>query len=191
MEDLWLVYRCRQGDPEAFAQLYQRYARKVYRTALQLVHRKDLAEDITQEAFMTAFQEIHRLRTPAAFRTWLYRILVSRATRLLRQEGGARRPLSLESLPDPVAAGQADLAEAAADLDQLAELREAIDGLDEDLRLTVLLHYYTGLPVSEVAAALAVPPGTVKSRLFTARRRLAEALAAGTGRTALRKELSV
>lgn len=188
MEDLWLVYRCRQGDPDAFAALYRKFSRTVYRTALQLVREPGLAEDITQEAFVTAFVEIARLKTPAAFRTWLYRIVVSRATRLLRREGGERRPLSLDLLPER---GEgADPAEEAAKADQLAELRQAIAGLDEEHRLAVMLHYYSGLSVGEVAAVLEIPAGTVKSRLFAARRKLAAALSSGDGQAALRKELS-
>jgi RNA polymerase sigma-70 factor, ECF subfamily len=190
VDDLWLVYRCRQGDPDAFAALYQRHVRRVYRTALHLVREPGLAEDITQEAFMTAFAEIANLKSPGALRTWLYRIVVTRATRLLRREGGERRPLSLELLPE--SCDDHDPAAATVAHDEATELRAAIAALDDDHRLPVLLHYYSDLGIGEIAAVLAIPAGTVKSRLFTARRRLAERLAGTTaGRSALRKELRV
>ncbi|HEY3363463.1 MAG TPA: sigma-70 family RNA polymerase sigma factor [Symbiobacteriaceae bacterium] len=191
MQDLWLIYRCRHGDTDAFGALYQRHCRSVYRTALNLVRDPTIAEDITQEAFATAFHQIGSLRSAGAFRTWLYRIVVSRATRFLRAEGGERRPLSLEILPEGQSPVTQDPMAAAADLDELAALRRAVLHLEDDLRLPVLLHYYSGLPLAEVAAILAIPRGTVKSRLYTARRRLAVALGATVQSAAEAKELSI
>lgn len=186
MHDLWLIHRCQRGDEEAFAALYERHHRRVFRTALHLVREPALAEDITQEVFIAVFQEISRLRTPAAFRTWLYRLVVSKASRWLRSNGGDRRPLSLDlmaeqrghGLAGTGAAGSTAAANAKATVDtaDIVALRIALVDLPPDLRLTVLLHYYAGLPVAEVAAVLQVPAGTVKSRLHTARARLAISL---------------
>jgi RNA polymerase sigma-70 factor (ECF subfamily) len=176
LQDLWLIFQCQRGNAAAFAALYERHRNNVFRTALHLVRDRALAEDITQEAFISVFQEIGRLRTPGAFRTWLYRIVVSRATRLLRSEGGERRPLSLSLLPDREGLNALDPATIAADEVEVADLRRAIAALPEELRLVVLLHYYAELPVAEVSKVLGIPAGTVKSRLYTARERLAAAL---------------
>lgn len=187
MHELWLIYQCQRGDSEAFAALYERHRRRVFRTALHLVREPALAEDITQEAFISVFQEIARLRSPAAFRTWLYRVVVSRATRLLRAEGGVRRPLSLDRMLEA-----SELQAPVSDEDEQAALRTAIAGLPADLRVPVLLHYFTGLRVAEVAAVLAIPPGTVKSRLHTARACLADALAPEAPRSkTVIKEMSI
>lgn len=179
MVDLWLIYRCQRGDPEAYAWLYRRHYRTVFRTALHLVRDRALAEDITQEAFVTAFGGIGQLRSPAAFRTWLYRLVVSRTTRFLRSEGGARRPLSLDLMPE--LDGPLDPAAAAAEAEELRELRAAIRALPEEFRLPVVLHYFSGLSVAEVARVLEIPPGTVKSRLYHARGRLARLLKGEAG----------
>lgn len=174
--DLWLIHRCRRGDPDAFAALYEAHRRTAYRTALYLVHDPALAEEILQEAFVTVFEQIGTLRSPGAFRTWLYRVVVSRATRALRSEGGRRRPLSLDAMAEQHLPVAPDPEESAADSEEIALLRNAIRYLDDDLRLTVTLHYFSGLSTAEVGAVLGIPAGTVKSRLHTARRRLAELL---------------
>ena len=189
MHDMWLIHRCQRGDHEAFAALYDRHHQRAFRTALHLVRDPALAEDITQEVFIAVFQEIHRLRTPAAFRTWLYRLIVSKTSRLLRVDGGKRRPLSFDLVQEQQAQGAgvfrdgthggasgADGTGDRADPAELVALRLALADLPEDLRLTVLLHYYAGLRVADVAAVLQIPAGTVKSRLHTARARLAASL---------------
>lgn len=176
MEDLWLIFRCQRGNQEAFAALYDRYHLRVFRTALHLVRDPSLAEDITQEVFIAVFREVHNLRTPAAFRTWLYRLVVSKTSRALRGAGGDRRPLSLEGMPEPQLPASPEASGAVIDREEAAALREAIAALPDDLRVTVLLHYYSGLRVAEVAQVLEIPAGTVKSRLHAARTRLAAAL---------------
>lgn len=175
MHDLWLIHRCQRGDHEAFAALYDRYQQRVFRTAIHLVRDEALAEDITQEVFISVFQEIQRLRTPAAFRTWLYRLVISKTSRALRGQGGDRRPLSVELLQEQHPLGSEEQA-SAADPAELAALRDALVNLPNDLRHPILLYYYAGLRVTEVAAVLQIPPGTVKSRLHAARTRLADSL---------------
>lgn len=179
IQELWLIHRSQQGDTAAFASLYERYYRTVFRTALYLVRDSGLAEDITQEAFITAFKEITRLRTPAAFRTWLYRLVVSRTTRALRNEGRPRS-VSLDLLPESQVPADLDPAKTVEDDEEVSILRTAIAELPVDLRLVVLLHYFSGLRVAEVGQVLGIPAGTVKSRLYTARCRLAAALDAGS-----------
>lgn len=195
MQDLWLIFRCQRGDPDGFAALYERYYRTVFRTALHLVRDQALAEDITQEAFICVFQEIRNLRSTAAFRTWLYRLVLSRTTRVLRTEGGARRPLSLDLMEEGAPGTDTpDPAVAVSDQAELASLREAVGRLPAELRLPVLLHYYAGLRMAEVGQVLGIPAGTVKSRLFAARTQLETDLERGAdshARKSIAKEMRI
>lgn len=177
--DLWLIYECQRGNPDAYAKLYDKYHLKVFRTALHLVREKALAEDITQEVFISVFQKVKDLKNPSAFKTWLYRIAVSKVSHLIRDNGGIERNLPLEYIEEDKHASSDCLLEVV-DRTEADALRTAIHCLPDELRLPVLLHYFSDLSIKEVARVLEIPPGTVKSRLFTARARLASALESTT-----------
>lgn len=175
MNELWLIFRCQHGDPNAFAELYNQYKNKVFGTAFHFVRNQTLAEDITQEVFISVFQNISGLRNPSAFRTWLYRIAISKINHLLRREGTKYRSVPLDDLFDSCHR-TSDILTEALNLEDINALRDEIRNLPDELRLPIILHYYAELRIKEIATILEIPSGTVKSRLHTARSRLAAAL---------------
>lgn len=137
-----------------------------------------MAEDVTQDAFLTAWQRLPGLKDPDRFLPWLRRILVNRARDHHRGERRRLRPTDLTAALSVVdrRPGRAD---PAAEVDALTDLHGALEGLTLDQRAVVALHYLLDLTVPEVASILGIPTGTAKSRLNAAlvvlRRRLGDA----------------
>jgi len=135
-----------------------------------LRHRQD-AEDVAQEAFVRAHRSFHQLRDRERFRAWLVRA----AWRLaIDHRRGSRRRTTREEAVEP--AHQASIEEAAADNERAAHLWSAIDALPEKLRIVIVLSAIEGHDTREVSALLTIPEGTVRSRMFLARKALAERL---------------
>jgi RNA polymerase sigma-70 factor (ECF subfamily) len=164
-----LLARCRIGDLEAFAQLVQRYRNRIFNLAWQLLGNRDDAEDVTQETFLQAFEHLSEFRGEAQMLTWLYRIAVNACKMKMRQ----RR--FIEPLPEDF--------EPAEEIDWSAVeerwlLKRKIDTvlakLSEPLRLVLVLREMHELSYEEIASVLGIPVGTVRSRLFEARRKFAQ-----------------
>jgi RNA polymerase sigma-70 factor, ECF subfamily len=171
VEDGELVAAARQGQADAYDELYARHRDRVARTAYLLMGDAELAKDVAQEAFLVGWRDLGRLRDPALFRAWVTGI----AVHLSRRRGGGVRVL-----PGPEAARAEADDPSVPDDTGAADIRVAVVGalrrLPRPLQEAVVLRFYGGLGEAELAAALRVPPGTVKSRLARARRRLAEDL---------------
>src|SRR5712692_4113431 len=146
-----------------------------YRVARGVLRNTADAEDIAQEALLLSYRQVERLRDRNRFRAWLVRIAFRLALDRLRS--GKRRELrdTLWSQPEhqPRAASAEDLA---ASNEFQAHLENALTELPEKLRLVLLLAAMEGHTIDEIAAMLGIPVGTVKSRIFYARRQLAEKL---------------
>jgi len=170
--DATLVRRTIRGDAAAYGVLVARYQRPAYAVAFGVTRRHEDAEDAAQESFVVALERISDCRDPAKFGGWLLSIVRNRARNLLRREGlreGERLPPSLAS---PVAGPDRET--------ERSELRgllsEALGSLSETQREIVLLHDLEGWKHREIAEALEMPPGTVRSHLHFARKRLRELL---------------
>jgi RNA polymerase sigma-70 factor (ECF subfamily) len=152
-------------DPEAVRSFYREYGRLVFVVALQVLGRRDLAEDATQQTFVRAWQAADRLdprRDPAP---WLATIAKRVAIDMIRRETRARTRLSLApETPDD------------ATLDIVWRVRAAIDALPADEAAIVRMQHLEGYSQQEVALKLGIALGTVKSRSFRAHRKLAAAL---------------
>jgi len=135
-----------------------------------LHHRQD-AEDVAQEAFLKAYRNFRQLRDRDRFRAWLVRMTWRLAIDRQRND---RRRISRERMYEP--APTFDGVVAAIERERAARLWRAIDALPEKLRLVIVLANIEGHDVAGVARLLALPPGTVKSRLYLARQRLKERL---------------
>lgn len=173
MTDEELVTLCQAGDEQGFTELFSRYHLPAWRVAYALTGDRSLADDVTQEAFIQAFRAIRNVRPGARFSPWFYAILVNRARRVL----GRRRwwrwlPLSEAAVPHLVSEGGIAAAEAR------DAVWEALRRLPVDLREVLVLRYLLDWSEQEMAAALGVPPGTVKSRLYRARQLLRRRLGA-------------
>jgi RNA polymerase sigma-70 factor (ECF subfamily) len=148
------------GDRDAFARLIRAMQNELYGMARTLLSKDEDCADAIQEAILKAYRSVTRLREPAFFRTWLFRILIRECQQLYRKQ---RRSSPSDRLPERAALPEQP------DLD----LREAVNRLDEPLRTLVKLHYYADLPLAQIALMLDVSEGTLKSRLHRARKKLA------------------
>ena len=172
VDDLALLTAHVAGSPEAFATLVRRHQDRLWAVALRTVRDPDDAADVLQDALVKAYRSAPGFRGEAAVTTWLHRIVVTTALDHLRR----RRPVPSEplNLPDPVdAVGRSDTA---------VDVHEALAALPPDQRAAIVLVDLQGFSVDEAAQVLGCPPGTVKSRCFRGRARLA-VLLAGYGPT--------
>ena len=174
-KDHSLADRARNGDLDAFEELMHARIDATYRISFAIVGEEADARDATQETFVAAWRRIRELRDPDRFDAWLQRIAVNSARMTLRARGRRR----VREIPSGDVAALATVADGAAaparaDADLLGS---ALDRLPFDQRTILVLHHLEGHGVTELADILAIPVGTVKSRLHTARRALEVALA--------------
>ena len=180
------VERMIQGDRQAFDELYHSYSGKLYRMAYVITGNRSDSEDVLQETFVKCFLHRHKLKEPERFEPWLYRILVRTAWR----KGKSRRETSLEAMmEDPEnggnryepESGEAGLLEQVLRQEESARLWRLVGELDVKYRTVILLHYYNELGTREIARITGTLEGTVKSRLFQARKLLRKRLEAEDG----------
>jgi len=178
LDDLALVERARTGDVNAYEALVQQYQQLAYRVAYQVTGDAADAEDAAQEAFVNAYYALGRFRPGAPFKPWLCRIVANEARnrrmaahrRVALTERAHRAQASGEAAPSPEAAAEAD--------EFRATLVETLGRLRDDDRLILAYRLFFDLSEAEMADALNVPRGTVKSRLSRALSRLRAALPA-------------
>ncbi len=167
-DEAFLVARARTGDRDAFAELVRRYQRLVFAVSYRLLGDPDLADDVVQETFVRAFVSLERFRG-TTLRAWLLRIAHNAALDQLRAST-RRRTVPLEHASEQVAF---DVPESGIEQAGLrAALEAALAALPVEQRAVVVLADVEGLPYEEIAQALGLPLGTVKSRLARARVRL-------------------
>lgn len=177
MDDRSLVSLAQQGDGEAFALLVQRHQKMVYNLALGKTGSHHDAEEITQNAFLKAWQGLPQFQGKAAFSSWLYRLTLNAATDFLRQRGRHTKVVSLSDPDLPPIPDQSPTPEerSAAEADRQA-LWQAIEALPEQQRTILLLREIDGLSYKEIALALDLEEGTVRSRLSRSRKVLRKLL---------------
>ena len=169
-----IVRRAARGDRGAFEELVVSGAERAYRVARAILGNDSDAHDATQEAFVSAWRELPRLRNPRLFDAWLRRILVNACRETIRSRGRVRE-ISLDEQPIDRAATGPGVADHVGDSELLSR---AFDRLDAGKRSILVLHYLEHAPVATIATALGIPTGTAKWRLSDARDALARALAA-------------
>jgi len=159
VEDADLISRVRRGDVEAYNLLVSRWEKRVFNYLLRLTASPDDALDLSQDAFLKAYQNIRKLDDPARFGPWLYRIAHNEAYSFFRK----RRPeTALEDVSperNPAPGFPMDLSLA---------VTAALDRLNPEQREAVVLKVYEGFKFDEMAEILGCPVSTVKSRLYTA-----------------------
>jgi RNA polymerase sigma-70 factor, ECF subfamily len=193
--DLSLVRRVQRGDKGAFDALVLKYQHKLVKLVMRYVRNPAEAEDIAQEAFIKAYRALPQFRGDSAFYTWLYRIAINTAKNAVVSRD--RSPIeynvdrnSTDTDESYDMQGRMKDSETPEGLVLTDEIRTtvnaAIDALPEDLRTAIVLRELEGLSYEEIAAAMACPVGTVRSRIFRAReaidRRLREVFEGGLGR---------
>ena len=181
-EEYALVQRIQSGDSDAFAVMMDLYQKQVYNLALRTVGNPEDAADMTQEAFLRAYRAIGSFRGDSKLSVWLYRLTQNVCIDFLRSRG--RRPtvsLTVENEADEVQ--ELDVADDRFDPEeqyQRKALRDAVrrglDALPEEYRAILVLREINGLSYAEIGEQLQLEEGTVKSRLFRARKKLCEFL---------------
>jgi RNA polymerase sigma-70 factor, ECF subfamily len=166
VDDADLVLEALDGGPAAYDELYLRHRDRVARAAYVVLWDAHLAQDVTQEAFLVGWRDLRRLREPRLFRPWVTGIALNLCRRRSVRRRMAERPL--EERPD--LAGQQGT------WGVTLMVRDAVASLPARMRDVALLRFFGEYTEPEIADALAIPVGTVKSRLNRARARLAEAL---------------
>lgn len=175
-----LILRTRAGEKAAFGELVRRHMRRAYFSALGLIGSHEDALDLSQEAFVRAFRSRAKLDPERPFFAWLYQIVRRLCFNHTRDRGTRRRKLDeaegwLVSQAQDRAVGQDPQGEIER-REQTERLAEAIEGLGDRDREVLVLKEFEGLRYREIAELLEIPIGTVMSRLYSARRRLADAM---------------
>lgn len=180
-EEKILVSRAKRGELQAFEALVTAYEHRVFALALRSSGNEHDARDIVQEVFLRVYRSLHSFRGDSGFSTWIYRITMNICVDFARRgaSGPQTDPMEGEgqkshSLPDSDVSHQPEAAAEAAELRD--EIRAALSELSEEHRAIVLLRDVSGLTYDEIARALQLTEGTVKSRLARARKSLREIL---------------
>ncbi|MGC9326188.1 MAG: RNA polymerase sigma factor [Candidatus Hinthialibacter sp.] len=177
-----LIRLCQVGDRAAFERLYRRYAKDVFTMAMRIVRSTELAEEVTQEVFISLYRDIQKFQFQSAFTTWLYRIVYRRAAdqfRKIRKHKDHTIPLMSD---DERGAGYeavetgADPVDRAIENEQREMLEKAMDSLTPKQRAIMVLRYTHHLSYEEIAEVLRCRIGTVKSRLNRAHKMMEEKL---------------
>ncbi len=167
-----LVNRAQRGDREAFDELARSAGDTCMAIAFRILRDFDLADDAVQTALLTAWTQIRALRDADRFEPWLHRILTNACYAEARQR--RRWTEAIRLLPAESARGL-DSTQTVDDRDQL---ERAFRRLTVEQRAVLVYHHYLGLPLPEVADRMGIPVGTVKSRMFHAKRALQASLEA-------------
>lgn len=176
MDDRELTRRILSGDAAAERRLYDAHVDRVYRLAYRMCGDATLAEDLTQDTFLRAFDRLGDWRGDGPLGGWLHRVAVTVILGGLRRRGRIRRhETAVEGLEDLAVAAPAPERDPALG----RRLERAVAALDDVHRLAFVMHEMEGFTHEEIAAASGAPVGTIKARLSRARGKLRLALAAG------------
>jgi RNA polymerase sigma-70 factor (ECF subfamily) len=160
------------GDEHAFEILVTRYQGPIYNAVLRMVRDRDDASDLTQNAFLKAFQQLSRFDPQYKFFSWLYRIAINESLNFVKRSG-RQEPLESDGIasdPDP------ERIVVSAEVGR--HVQDALMKIAPDYRAVIVLRHFHDCAYDEMAAILGIPEKTVKSRLFSARRQLRELLEA-------------
>jgi RNA polymerase sigma-70 factor, ECF subfamily len=190
--DTELVERAKSGDLDAFEALTNRYEERVYSLALRMLRQEQDAEDVAQQTFLSALENLAGFRGEASFSTWLMRIATHAALKIIRKRKGLDT-VSLEEATEGTDDSEAvphpeyiaDWRQSPAELVHRNEIKrlldEALDRLDDKHRMVFLLRDVEGLSVKETAEALGLSEANTKVRLLRARLQLRELLTQALG----------
>ena len=160
LEDQLLVMDAQDGSADAMETLVQRWQKRLWRHALRLTGDESAAWDITQSAWYDIIRRLRKLRDPASFPAWAYKITTCKSIDWIKK----KRPAQLMTTETMNTLTAKEKTETGID--------ELLDKLDVNKRAVLCLYYFENLSISEIGEALKIPAGTVKSRLHAARNEL-------------------
>jgi RNA polymerase sigma-70 factor, ECF subfamily len=167
-----LVNKCLQGETDAFDELVNHHQFAMYNTVLRIVGDVDDASDVTQAAFIKAWENLHNYKPEYRFFSWLYRIMVNEALNMVRSK---RVHYELKLVNEQAEPADRELLMS----EQNSDLGRAMDQLTPEYRAVIVMRHFEDLSYREMADILDIDEKTVKSRLYSARIKLREIL---TGR---------
>lgn len=171
-----LIIRCREGDRQAYHQLYKLYSRAMYNVGYRIVNDADEAKDVLQEAFISAFNSLETYRGDAAFGAWLKRIVVNKAINLVRR----RR---FEKMPE-LAGFDVKEEETVDELEgfpfTVEKVKRAIQQLPDGYRVVLSMYLLEGYDHAEIGEILGITESTSKSQFNRSKKKLKEILEGGT-----------
>jgi len=185
-EESFLIARARRGDPGAFEEIVRLYQRRVYGVALRIVRAHDVADDVAQEAFLRAWRSLDRFDLDRPFGPWVCRIAANLAVNHVRSPRARE-----EGLPEGHAETKAPTTGplgALLDGEATRVLDAAMAELPTEQRAVLVMRAVEEMSYAEIAETLGISPGTVMSRLYRAREKLALALRPYLGRAAERRK---
>ena len=167
-----LVDRCRREEPGAFEELVNQYKNLVFALIARTVSDRSRAEDLAQDVFLRIHRGLSYFRGDARLSTWIYRIVINVCT---QDKGSARPAVSLDD-PDARVATPSTIDRRFGDLELRDRLEKAIQQLPAQYRLLIAAHYLEGVQYEDLAEAMSLPLGTVKTQLHRAKRQLRQLL---------------
>ena len=178
-EDTELVALAQKGSANSFNKLVDKYHSRIYSLTYQMTSNREDAEDLTQEIFIKAFEALPRFKGRSSFYTWLYRIGINKTINY-RKKRNRNRPISIDALDQDITYDEvyAELDSKDSPLRHIGlnelqvKLNEAMQKLSLKHRTVVVMHDIEGIPHDEIAKIVGVSVGTIRSRLFYARRQL-------------------
>ena len=176
IHDELLVLRAQAGDADALEELFDQWNARFVRHAWRLTGDAEAAKDVSQEAWMSVVTGLRSLDDPSRFRVWAYRIVTRRCADWIRRTQRQRSIMTEWSDSAPSGIDST--------LGRTGDLASSIAGLPRDARTVIAMYYLDEMGISEIAASLGIPAGTVKSRLFNARESLRRSFKQETTREA-------
>lgn len=175
MEEQQLIQCAKEGDKSSMEALFRMHVDSAVRTAFMITHNWQTAEDAVQEAFIKAFRSLGKFQEGKPFKPWLTKIVVNQSRKAWARFHSPWDELDLQ-LADESSQGLPETR--LLEWEKRSHLIEAVKLLGEKHRLPLVLKYLSGLSEAEIGEVLGLPVSTVKSRLYVARRQLAQKLAA-------------
>ncbi|WGV58719.1 sigma-70 family RNA polymerase sigma factor [Brevibacillus brevis] len=158
------VLLAKRGDREAFIAVVKQVESSLYHTAKSILKKEEDIADALQETILKAFKSLHSLREPQLFKTWMFRILINECNKIVANRS---RNVLMDEFPIQLSLSPKD---------ELIDLRDAVERLDEQQRLVIVLHYFEDMPLRQVAEILEISESAAKMRLSRARNNLMEKL---------------
>lgn len=154
-----LVKNAQKGDAEAFVQLCRYYQNVLYNSAYKILQNSEDVSDCLQETEIIAWENIGMLKSAGAFNSWIFRIMVNVAKAILKRRIDMDQLEESDAYTEEKYYGE-------------SEIEQVFDRLPEKYKIPIVLHYYAGFNIKEIANQLKLPKNTVKTRLARGRERL-------------------
>ncbi len=171
-QDNIYITKVLEGDRNAFAYLVDKYKTMVYSLALRLVKDREEAEEISQDAFIKAYQSLASFKGKAKFSSWLYRIVYNTAISKLRQQPAGRVSLDEPNISDTLYLESKENYDTLSADERKKYLEKALDSLDSDEKMLVILYYYEEQDLDEIASIAGLTKTNTKVKLFRARKKM-------------------